>query len=87
MFFYKFNKYFSEIIIFIFFFTILNIFQISYIKYCNYITFNRLDTLFPRILKWEKDYKIYSISMPKFYSNIINKKCVLFISNGVNMTD
>jgi esterase/lipase len=51
-----------------------------YIKYCNYITFNRLDNLFPRILKWEEDLKIYSIAMPKFFTNNIKKKCVLLIS-------
>ena len=62
------------------YFLIFNLFKIYYIKYCNYITFNRLDNLFPRIKQWEKDYKIYSVSMPLFYTHNRQKKCILLIS-------
>ena len=70
----------NQFIKLIFYFIIFNLFKMIYIKYCNYITFNRLDNLFPRILKWEEDLKIYSIAMPKFFTNNIKKKCVLLIS-------
>jgi len=56
------------------------LYKFLYVKYCNYITFNRLDKLYPRNIKWEQELQIYSVSMPKLYSSIIKKKCVLFIS-------
>ena len=70
----------NQFIKLIFYFIIFNFFKMIYIKYCNYITFNRLDNLFPRILNWEEDLKIYSIAMPKFFTKNIKKKCVLLIS-------
>lgn len=63
--------------------SILSLFSISFLfkYYCNYITFNRLDKLFPKKLKWEKDLQIYSIAMPIFHINTSKKqKCILFIS-------
>ena len=52
-----------------------------YHKYCNYKVFNRLDTLFPKKKKWEKDLDIYSVSMPLFYTTYPKRnKCILFIA-------
>jgi pimeloyl-ACP methyl ester carboxylesterase len=49
-------------------------------NYCYARTFNRLDKLFPRKLSWEKELDIYSVSLPKFYTQNKKKKCILLIS-------
>ena len=58
------------------------LFKYLYKNYCINKTFNRLDNLFPRTLKWEQDLSIYSVAMPIFRINnrYKRKKCVLFIS-------
>lgn len=70
----------NKIINSIFYFIIFIFIKTIYIKYCNYITFNRLNKLFPKKIKWEEDCKIYSVAMPKFFTNSKKKKCILFIS-------
>jgi len=63
--------------------SILSLFSVTTLfkYYCNYITFNRLDRLFPKKIKWEKDLHIYSVAMPIFHIKTSKKqKCILFIS-------
>jgi hypothetical protein len=57
------------------------IFIIRYIYkiYCIRLNFNRLDTYFPRTLKWENDLKIYKNAMPIFKTNHKKKRCLLLI--------
>ncbi len=51
-----------------------------YYNFCFNSTFDRLDELFPRKIKWENDLDIYSVALPKFHTIYKKKKCILFIS-------
>jgi esterase/lipase len=64
----------------IYYFIIYNLCKLCYIKYCNYITFDRLDRLFPKVQQWENDFKIYSVSMPIYFTKVLKKRCILLIS-------
>ena len=55
-------------------------FRSWYYHYCVTKTFGRLDNLFPRNTEWEKELSIYSVALPRFYTNIKKNRCVLLIS-------
>lgn len=51
-----------------------------YRNYCHYQTFKKININYCQKEQWEKDLNIYSISMPRFYSNCLKKsKCILLI--------
>lgn len=53
---------------------------VFYRNYCHYQTFKKIDVNFKQKEQWEKDLKIYSVSMPKFFINGKKKsRCVLLI--------
>lgn len=50
-----------------------------YRKYCVYQTFKKIDDNFKQKNEWEKELKIYLVSMPKFYTVKKKSKCMLLI--------
>lgn len=53
---------------------------VYYRNYCFYITFKKINENFKQEKQWEHELQIYSISMPKFYTNGIKKsRCILLI--------
>lgn len=76
----NFNKLNKNIILSLSLFSIIITTSILYKEYCIKLTFNHIDKNYKQKEVWEKELEIYSISMPKFYTNSPKKKkCILFI--------
>lgn len=53
---------------------------VYYRNYCHHITFKKINEKFKQDKQWEHELEIYSISMPKFYTNCKKKsRCILLI--------
>jgi len=77
--FYKKNLLFDNNII-IYYLILIYLISIIYKRYCINYTFKLLNNKFKKKEEWEDELKIYSISMPKFYTSFPKKKkCILLI--------
>lgn len=53
-----------------------------YRNYCEYITFNNVNNKYGKKYDWENTLQIYSIAMPKFFTNYPKKKKCLLLIGG-----